>query len=124
MIQKKIIFTKQIWDKETKELTSSNNAHYTKTKFKINTSGVLYRKDNKVYFTQDENQEKSDSELLRITKKNETYSVDCGALSKDINSLIAYIKENNLLPIIIIVAGSIICLIIIIMVVKTIITMT
>ena len=42
---------------------------------------------------------------------------------KDINSLIAYIKENNLLPIIIIVAGSIICLIIIIMVVKTIITM-
>ena len=95
----------KIWDKETKELTSSNNAHYTKTKFKINTSGVLYRKDNKVYFTQDENQEKSDSELLRITKKNETYSVDCGALSKDINSLInqdgAYIvhrvskKGNN-----------------------------
>lgn len=42
---------------------------------------------------------------------------------KDINSLISYIKENNLLPIIIIVAGSIICLIIIIMVVKTIITM-
>ena len=40
---------------------------------------------------------------------------------KDINSLISYIKENNLLPIIIIVAGSIICLIIIIMVVKTII---
>jgi hypothetical protein len=80
----------KIWDKEVYELVDYYNTNNTKTKFKVNSSGVLTRENKKVYFTPEENPVKSDTDLL-IIKKDETngkYSVDCGTWSKDINNLI------------------------------------
>ena len=80
----------KIWDKEVYELVDYYNTNNTKTKLKINSSGVLYREDKFVIFAPGENQEKSEGELLRIKKDKETgkYSVDCGTWSKELNKLI------------------------------------
>ena len=61
----------KIWDKEVYELVDYYNTNNTKTKFKVNSSGVLTRENKKVYFTPEENPVKSDTDLL-IIKKDET----------------------------------------------------
>ena len=48
----------KIWDKEVYELVDYYNTNNTKTKLKINSSGVLYREDKFIIFTPGENQEK------------------------------------------------------------------
>ena len=80
----------KIWDKEVYELVDYYNTNNTKTRLKINTSGVLSREEKVIIFTPGENQEKSESELLRINKDNKTgkYSVDCGTWSKELKNLI------------------------------------
>ena len=62
----------KIWDKEVYELVDYYNTNNTKTRLKINTSGVLSREEKVIIFTPGENQEKSESELLRINKDNKT----------------------------------------------------
>ena len=82
--------TCKIWEKEVFQLVDYYNPQFTKTKLQINSSGVLYREENKVHFIQDESQEKTNDKLLSI-KKNESsgeYSVNCGTWSKDLANLI------------------------------------
>ena len=85
--------TTKIWDKELYQLVDYYNPECIKTKLNINSSGVLYRDENKVYFTQNENPENTKDKLLTI-KKNELngeFSVDCGYWPKDLANLI---EEN------------------------------
>ena len=85
--------TTKIWDKELYQLVDYYNPECIKTKLNINSSGVLYRDENKVYFTQNENPENIKDKLLTI-KKNELngqFSVDCGNWPKDLANLI---EEN------------------------------
>ena len=82
--------TSKIWDKELYQLVDYYNPQYIKTKLNINSSGVLYKDENKIYFTESENPEKIDDKLLTV-KKNESngeFSVDCGTYSKDLANLI------------------------------------
>ena len=90
IIKSELDISCKIWDKEVYELVDYYNTHNTKTKLKINSSGVLSREDKRVIFTPGENLEKSEYDLLRIKKEEETgkYSVDCGTWSKDLNKLI------------------------------------
>ena len=90
IIKSELDISCKIWDKEVYELVDYYNTHNTKTKIKINSSGVLSREDKHVVYTPGENLEKSEYDLLRIKKEENTgkYSVDCGTWSKDLNKLI------------------------------------
>ena len=82
--------TTKIWEKELYQLVDYYNQEFNKTKLNINSSGLLYRDENNVYFTENENPEKKIDKLLKI-KKNELngqFSVDCGNWPKDLNHLV------------------------------------
>ena len=90
IIKSELSISCKIWEKEVYELVDYYNTHNTKTRIRVNSSGVLTREENQVFFTPGENQEKSKYDLLKINKDQKTgkYSVDCGTWPKDLNKLI------------------------------------
>ena len=85
-----LLITTKIWQKETFELIDYLSDDLIKTKIKVNSSGVLTKKDKDITFTQGENLHASPSDLLTIKKDNTLgkYVINCGNWSKDLSKLI------------------------------------
>ena len=85
-----LLITAKIWQKETFELIDYLSDDTTKTKIKVNSSGVLSRKNNEISFTQGEKLHTSSSDLLTIKKDYSLgkYVINCGNWSKDLRKLI------------------------------------
>ena len=85
-----ISISTKIWKKETFELINYLNPDTEKTKFNINTSGVLRRIQKDIKFIQGEKLPPTPDDLLTITKnvKNGKFYVNCGTWSKDLSKLI------------------------------------
>ena len=85
-----LLITTKIWQKETFELIDYLSDDTIKTKMKVNSSGVLSRKDKDITFIQGENLDASPSDLLTIKKDNSLgkYVINCGNWSKDLSKLI------------------------------------
>ena len=85
-----LLITTKVWNKETFELIDYLSDDTIKTKMKVNSSGVLSRKDKEITFTQGENLQDSPSNLLTIKKDNSLgkYVINCGNWSKDLSTLI------------------------------------
>ena len=85
-----LLITTKIWKKETFELLDYLSDDLIKTKIKVNSSGVLSRKDKEISFIQGENLHASPSDLLTIKKDNSLgkYVINCGNWSKDLSKLI------------------------------------
>ena len=78
-----------IWKKEIYDLLDYYSNETTKTRIKINSSGILSKVNNQIIYTPGENLEKSPSNLLTI-KKDESigkYLIDCGTWSKNLDQL-------------------------------------
>ena len=84
-----LLITTKIWNKETFELVDYLSDDLIKAKIKVNSSGVLSRKDKDISFTQGENLHASPSDLLTIKKDNSLgkYIINCGHWSKDLRKL-------------------------------------
>ena len=84
-----LLITTKIWKRENFELIDYLSDDFIKTKIKINSSGVLSRKDKDISFTQGENLQTSPSDLLTIKKDNSLgkYIINCGNWSKDLRKL-------------------------------------
>lgn len=63
-----LLITTKIWKKETFELLDYLSDDLIKTKIKVNSSGVLSRKDKEISFIQGENLHASPSDLLTIKR--------------------------------------------------------
>ena len=78
-----------IWKKVIYDLLNYYSNETTKTRIKINSSGILSKVNNQIIYTPGENLEKSPSNLLTI-KKDESigkYLIDCGTWSKNLDQL-------------------------------------
>ena len=78
-----------IWKKDIYDLLDYYSNETTKTRIKINSSGILSKVNNQIIYTPGENLEKSPSNLLTI-KKDESigkYLIDCGTWSKNLDQL-------------------------------------
>ena len=78
-----------IWEKETFELIDYYSNETIKTKFKVNSSGVLSRLDKHITFTSGDDLAKTSADLITVKKNNENgkFIVDCGVWSKDLAKL-------------------------------------
>jgi hypothetical protein len=84
-----LLITTKVWKKETFELVDYLSDDLIKSRIKVNSSGVLSRKDKDISFTQGENLHASPSDLLTIKKDNSLgkYIINCGNWSKDLRKL-------------------------------------
>ena len=85
-----IIIKAKIWEKDDFSLIDFSDKEFKTKKMKINSSGVLYRNQKAISFSQGENHPQSPNDLLRIHKNIQIgkYVVNCGNYSKDLNKLI------------------------------------
>ena len=81
-----LIIKSKIWETDNHELVDYDNPYFIKKSLKVNSSGIIYRKDNEIFLSKQKSQENA---LLKIKKndKNYSYKIDCGKFSKDLNSL-------------------------------------
>ena len=81
-----LIIKTKIWETDNYELVDYDNPYFTKKSLKVNSSGVLCRKENEIFLSKQKGQENA---LLKIKKNDNNYSykIDCGKFSKDLNSL-------------------------------------
>ena len=84
-----LLITTKVWKKETFELVDYLSDDLIKSRIKVNSSGILSRKDKDISFTQGENLHASPSDLLTIKKDNSLgkYIINCGNWSKDLRKL-------------------------------------
>ena len=85
-----LIIKSKIWEKETFELIDYLSDETIDTKINIDSSGVLRRNNKTISFSPGEDQPKTESDLLKISKNPETskYIINCGSWSKDLNKLV------------------------------------
>ena len=81
-----LILTTKIWKNDINELIDYENKNTEKKVFKINSSGILSRKDNEIIFSKEKN---NNNKLLEIIKNEENfrYKINCGKWSQDLNTL-------------------------------------
>ena len=79
-----------IWEKETFELIDYYSNEIIKTKFKVNSSGVISRNNKQIAFTPGDNLNKTSSDLISIRRNpsDGKFIIDCGVWSKDLSTLI------------------------------------
>ena len=79
-----------VWEKETFELIDYYSNETIKTKFKVNSSGVISKNNKQVLFTPGDNLNRTPSDLITVKKKPDEgkFIIDCGIWSKDLSTLI------------------------------------
>ena len=79
-----------VWEKETFELIDYYSNETIKTKFKVNSSGVISKNNKQVLFTPGDNLNRTPSDLITVKKKPDEgkFIIDCGIWSKDLATLI------------------------------------
>ena len=79
-----------IWEKETFELIDYYNNDVIRTKFKINSPGVLSRTNKQISFIPGEDLDKSPSDLITIRKNkiDGKFIIDSGNWSKELDKLV------------------------------------
>ena len=79
-----------VWEKETFELIDYYSNETIKTKFKVNSSGVISKNNKQVLFTPGDNLNRTSSDLITVKKKPDEgkFIIDCGIWSKDLSTLI------------------------------------
>ncbi len=79
-----------IWEKETFELIDYYSNETIKTKFKVNSSGVISKNNKQVLFTPGDNLNRTPSDLITVKKNQDEgkFIIDCGIWSKDLATLI------------------------------------
>jgi hypothetical protein len=79
-----------VWEKETFELIDYYSNEVIKTKFKVNSSGVISRNNKQIVFTPGDNVNKTSSDLISVRRNasNGKFIIDCGVWSKDLSTLI------------------------------------
>ena len=65
-----LILTTKIWKNDINELIDYENKNTEKKVFKINSSGILSRKDNEIIFSKEKN---NNNKLLEIIKNEENF---------------------------------------------------
>ena len=79
-----------VWEKETFELIDYYSNETIKTKFKVNSSGVISKNNKQVLFTPGDNLNRTPSDLITVKKNTDEgkFIIDCGIWSKDLATLI------------------------------------
>ena len=85
----KLIIKSKVWKNDISDLIDYLNVETKNYKMKVSNSGVLRKQDKKIYFVLGENLEKTEYDLVRVIKNENTgrYLINCGTWSKNLLEL-------------------------------------
>ena len=85
-----LLIKTKVWKKDNVELIDYLNMDTINTFFRVNGSGVLRKQNKTVSFHPGDNLEKTDMDLVKIQKNNNTgrYSISCGTWSKNLEEVV------------------------------------
>ena len=85
-----LLIKTKVWKKDNVELIDYLNRDTINTFFRVNGSGVLRKQNKTVSFHPGDNLEKTDMDLVKIQKNNNTwrYSISCGTWSKNLEEVV------------------------------------
>jgi len=85
-----LLIKTKVWKKDNVELVDYLNMDTINSFFRINSSGVLRKLNKAVTFHSGDNLEKTEADLIKIQKNNNTgrYSIDCGTWSKNLEEVV------------------------------------
>ena len=85
----KLIIKSKVWENDNADLIDYLNIYTKNYKIKVGKSGVLRKQDKKIFFELGENLAKTEFDLVKIKKNENTgrYLINCGTWSKNLTEL-------------------------------------